>query len=76
MATALIGPLAWESPHAAAVAQVKAKKQKKKKKKIWITLKKTKALGKVTTTPGSTLSNSFIDFYYHQSGKKVLGKSC
>ena len=32
-AAALIGPLAWEPPHAAGVAQEMAKKQKLKKKK-------------------------------------------
>ena len=33
VATALIGPLAWEPPYAAGEAQDKAKRQKKKKKK-------------------------------------------
>ena len=33
VATALIGPLAWEPPYATGVAQEKAKRQKKKKKK-------------------------------------------
>ena len=33
-ATALIRPLAWESPHAAGVALEKAKRQKKKRKLI------------------------------------------
>ena len=31
-ATALIGPLAWEPPYAAGVAQEMAKRQRKKKK--------------------------------------------
>ena len=33
-ATALIGPLAWESPYAMGAAQETAKKRQKKKKKI------------------------------------------
>ena len=33
VATALIGPLAWEPPYAAGVALEKAKRQKKKNKK-------------------------------------------
>jgi len=33
MATAPIGPLAWESPYAVGAALEKAKRQKKKKKK-------------------------------------------
>ena len=32
VATALIGPLAWETPYAAGAAQEMAKRQKKKKK--------------------------------------------
>ena len=34
VATAPIGPLAWEPPYAAGAAQAMAKRQKKKKKKI------------------------------------------
>ena len=42
VATAPIGPLAWEPPYAARAAQEKAKRQKKKKKK-----KKKKRLKKI-----------------------------
>ena len=46
VATAAIGPLAWEPPYAAGVAQEMAKRQKKKKKKE---RKKKKEIAKTET---------------------------